>query len=429
MGLGRSLSDNDIAEFRALAESAGAVVVAELTIKRASPSSRYLLGSGKVAEICDAVKATGAELVLFGVALSPSQERNLEKAIECRVLDRTGLILDIFARRARSSEGKLQVELAQLRHLSTRLVRGWTHLERQKGGIGLRGPGETQLESDRRLLADRIKQLRRRLDRVARRRAMSRRNRRRSGVPTVALVGYTNAGKSTLFNALTAEAVYTADQLFATLDPTMRRYQLGCSGDIVLADTVGFVGDLPHELVAAFRSTLLETREADLLLHIIDSADPWRDEKERAVNEVLAEIGADRVPQIRVFNKIDLSGQPARLARPDAGDKARVWLSSVSGEGLDMLAESLHVHFRSRLVHGALELTAAQAGVRARLYELQGVVAESCLDDGGCRLEIELPRIELERLCKQHELDPGCLKISSCEPNEGFLQLRAGGVR
>lgn len=429
VGLGRSLGDNDIAEFRALAESAGAVVVADLTIKRVSPSSRYLLGSGKVAEIRDAVKATGAELVLFGVALSPSQERNLEKAIECRVLDRTGLILDIFANRARSSEGKLQVELAQLRHLSTRLVRGWTHLERQKGGIGLRGPGETQLETDRRLLAGRIKQLRRRLDRVARRRAMSRRNRKRSGVPTVALVGYTNAGKSTLFNALTAEAVYTADQMFATLDPTMRRYRLGCSGDIVLADTVGFVGDLPHELVAAFRSTLLETREADLLLHIIDAADPWRDEKERAVNEVLAEIGADRVPQIRVFNKIDLSGQPARLAGPGEGDKARVWLSSVSGEGLDLLAESLQVHFRSRLVHGALELTAAQAGVRARLYEMQGVVAESCLDDGGCRLEIELPRIELERLCKQHELDPGCLEIFSCEPNEGFLQLRAGGVR
>ena len=429
VGLGRSLSDHDTDEFRALAESAGAVVVDELKINRASPASRYLLGSGKVEEIRNAVKATGAELVLFGVALRPSQERNLEKAVECRVLDRTGLILDIFANRARSSEGKLQVELAQLRHMSTRLVRGWTHLERQKGGIGLRGPGETQLETDRRLLAVRIKQLRRRLEKVRKRRAMSRRNRKRSGVPTVALVGYTNAGKSTLFNALTAEAVYTADQLFATLDPTMRRYRLGRSGEIVLADTVGFVGDLPHELVAAFRSTLLETREADLLLHIIDAADPWRDEKERAVNEVLEEIGAGRVPQIRVFNKIDLSGQPARLDSSSEGDKARVWLSSVSGEGLDLLAESLQIHFRSRLVHGVLELAADQAGVRARLYELQGVVAECSFDDGGCRLEIRLPRIELERLCKQHELDPVRLEIFSCEPNEGFLQLRAGSVR
>ena len=429
VGLGKSLTDHDIDEFRALAESAGAIVVDELKINKVSPASRYLLGSGKVEEILNAVKATGAELVLFGVALRPSQERNLEKAVECRVLDRTGLILDIFASRARSSEGKLQVELAQLRHKSTRLVRGWTHLERQKGGIGLRGPGETQLETDRRLLAVRIKQLRRRLEKVRKRRAMSRRNRKRSGVPTVALVGYTNAGKSTLFNALTAEAVYTADQLFATLDPTMRRYRLGRSGDIVLADTVGFVGDLPHELVAAFRSTLLETREADLLLHIIDAADPWRDEKERAVNEVLEEIGAGRVPQIRVFNKIDLSGQPARLDSSGEGDKARVWLSSVSGEGLDLLAKSLQLHFRSRLVHGVLELAADQAGVRARLYELQGVVAECSLDDGGCRLEIRLPRIELERLCKQQELDPGCLEIFSCEPNEGFLQLRAGNVR
>ncbi|MCZ6763037.1 MAG: GTPase HflX [Gammaproteobacteria bacterium] len=429
IGLGKSLTDNEIDEFRALAESAGAVVVDELTINRVSPASRYLLGSGKVTEIRNAVSATGAELVLFSVALSPSQERNLEKAIECRVLDRTGLILDIFASRAHSSEGKLQVELAQLRHLSTRLIRGWTHLERQKGGIGLRGPGETQLETDRRLLAGRIKQLRRRLERVSKRRTMSRRNRRRSGVPTVALVGYTNAGKSSLFNALTAANVFTADQLFATLDPTMRRYQLGRSGDIVLADTVGFVGDLPHDLVAAFRSTLLETREADLLLHVIDAADPWRDEKERAVNDVLAEIGAERVPQIRVFNKIDLSGQPARLDSSSEGDKARVWLSSVSGEGLDLLAESLQIHFRSRLVHGVLELAADQAGVRARLYELQGVVAECSFDDGGCRLEIRLPRIELERLCKQHELDPVRLEIFSCEPNEGFLQLRAGSVR
>ena len=428
IGVGSSLTDNDTDEFRALAYSAGAVVVGELMINKATPASRYLLGSGKVEEIKDVTKAAGAELVLFGVALSPSQERNLEKVIECRVLDRTGLILDIFATRAQSSEGKLQVELAQLRHLSTRLVRGWTHLERQKGGIGLRGPGETQLETDRRLLADRIKQLRKRLEKVRTRRAMSRRNRRRSGVPTVALVGYTNAGKSTLFNALTAESVFTADQLFATLDPTLRRYQLGRAGDIVLADTVGFISDLPHELVAAFRSTLLETREADLLLHVIDAADPWRDEKEGDVNEILAEIGADGVPQIRVFNKIDLSGQPARLDRRDDTGKTRVWLSSVSGEGIELLAEALRGHFQSRLVRGVLELAADQAGVRARLYELNGVLAENILDDGGCRLEIELPRIELERLCKQQDLDPVCLKISSCEASDGFLQLRAGTV-
>jgi GTP-binding protein HflX len=426
IGLGSPLSDHDTDEFKALADSAGAQIVAELIINRSTPASRYFLGSGKVAEIGDAVRAAKAELVLFSVALSPSQERNLERSIECRVLDRTGLILDIFANRARSSEGNLQVELAQLRHLSTRLVRGWTHLERQKGGIGLRGPGETQLETDRRLLAGRIKQLRRRLDKVQRRRSMSRRNRRRSQVPTVALVGYTNAGKSTLFNALTNESVYVADQLFASLDPTLRKYSLGGAGDIVLADTVGFVRDLPHELVAAFRSTLTETREADLLLHVIDGADPSRDEKEQQVNEILAEIGADRVPQIRVFNKTDLCDQPPKLDRALADRTANVWLSSITGDGLHLVAQALQDHFLRDQVRGVLTLGVERADVRARLYELDCVLAEAGIDGGGYELEIELQIREFERLCRQLELDPGALKISSREPDAGFLQLRAG---
>ena len=426
IGLGSPLSDHDTDEFKALADSAGAQIVAELIINRATPASRYFLGSGKVAEIGGAVRGAKAELVLFSVALSPSQERNLEQSIDCRVLDRTGLILDIFANRARSAEGKLQVELAQLRHLSTRLIRGWTHLERQKGGIGLRGPGETQLETDRRLLAARIKQLRRRLDKVQQRRSMSRRNRRRSQVPTVALVGYTNAGKSTLFNALTNESVYVANQLFASLDPTLRKYSLGGAGDIVLADTVGFVRDLPHELVAAFRSTLTETREADLLLHVIDGADPRRDEKEQQVNEILAEIGADRVPQIRVFNKTDLCDQPAKLDRALADKKANVWLSSITGDGLHLVAQALQDHFLRDQVRGVLTLGVERADVRARLYELDCVLAEAGIDGGGYELEIGLQIREFERLCRQLGLDPGALKISSCEPDAGFLQLRTG---
>ena len=282
-------------EFAELARSAGAIVVEEITSGRRRPDPRSFIGKGKLEEVREAIEAECAELVISSAPLSPGQERNLERALRCRVLDRGGLILDIFAQRARSHEGKLQVELAQLRHLSTRLVRGWTHLERQKGGIGLRGPGETQLETDRRLVGNRIRQLRERLDQVDSRREMNRQNRTRAEIPTVALVGYTNAGKSTLFNTLTSAGVYVEDQLFATLDPTMRRVDMADGPPFILVDTVGFVRDLPHELVAAFRATLQETKEADLILHLIDAADPGRWQRVRQVNQVLKQIGAEGV--------------------------------------------------------------------------------------------------------------------------------------
>src|SRR5688572_20880341 len=301
-----------------------------VTGTRRAPDPRLYIGSGKAEEIRGLVAATGADLVLFDHALSPSQERNLEALLKCRVLDRTGLILDIFAQRARSFEGQLQVELAQLRHLATRLVRGWTHLERQKGGIGLRGPGETQLETDRRLLANRIKTLNGRLDKVLVQRETTRRERKRAAVPTVSLVGYTNAGKSTLFNRLTGADAYAADQLFATLDPTVRRLDLPDARYALLADTVGFVRDLPYELVAAFRSTLQEAREAAVLLHVIDAADANRAERVAQVNEVLQEVGAGDLPQIEVYNKADLLGEAPRVELDETGRVRRVWLSAAN---------------------------------------------------------------------------------------------------
>jgi GTPase len=313
IGLGRPPSKDELSEFEALAESAGAQVLGTITGTRRAPDPRLFVGSGKAEEIRNRVQQEQGDLVVFDHALSPSQERNLEAFLQCRVLDRTGLILDIFAQRARSFEGQLQVELAQLKHLATRLVRGWTHLERQKGGIGLRGPGETQLETDRRLLANRIKTLNARLDKVLTQRETTRRERRRNATPTVALVGYTNAGKSTLFNRLTHAAAYAADQLFATLDPTVRRLNLPDARYALLADTVGFVRELPHELVAAFRSTLQEARESALLLHVIDAADPNRKERIEQVNTVLAEVGAGDLPQIEVYNKVDLLNEPPHV--------------------------------------------------------------------------------------------------------------------
>jgi GTP-binding protein HflX len=402
--------DSERSEFAELARSAGAIIVDEIVSARKRPEPRFFIGKGKVDELRASVEANGAELVIFGASLSPSQERNLERELKCRVLDRAGLILDIFAQRARSFEGKLQVELAQLRHLSTRLIRGWTHLERQKGGIGLRGPGETQLETDRRLLGRRIRQLNARLEQVDARRTMNRRNRVRAEVPTVALVGYTNAGKSTLFNALTNAGVYVRDQLFATLDPTVRRLELPDGTEVVLADTVGFVRDLPHELIAAFRSTLQEAREADLILHLIDASDPNRWQRVRQVNSVLKQLDADRVPQIRVYNKIDLLDRSPRITSNREGEGRAVWLSAASGEGIPLLLEAIGDRLRRKTLHRLIHLQPSQGRIRSRLFELGAVLSEQSEEDGGWTLELEMPEQDLNRFMKRENLDPELLE-------------------
>jgi GTP-binding protein HflX len=402
--------DGLLEEFGDLARSAGANVVAVLQARIDRPNPATLIGSGKLDEVKAAAEATGADLILVNHALSPVQERNLEKALERRVVDRTGLILDIFSQRARSAEGKLQVELAQLKHMATRLVRGWTHLERQRGGsIGLRGPGETQLETDRRLLQKRLEQLQKRLDKVEVQRTQMRRARVRSELPRIALVGYTNAGKSTLFNALTGAGAYAADQLFATLDPTVRRIALP-GGNAVLADTVGFVRDLPHELVAAFRSTLSEAREADLLLHVIDAADPLREERIAQVEAVLAEIGAGELPQLLVYNKIDrIEGALPRhdhAAEDGAGDAAgqgareRVWVSARDGLGLEALRQALGARLGLRRVQGELRLPPEAGRLRARLHELDAVRGEEH-DEDGWRLRLDLAEADALRVASQ----------------------------
>ena len=391
-------------EFSELARSAGAEVTGELVSSRRKPDPRYFIGKGKLDELRVLISENDAELVIASAALSPSQERNLEKELKCRVLDRAGLILDIFAQRARSFEGKLQVELAQLEHLSTRLVRGWTHLERQKGGIGLRGPGETQLETDRRLVGKRIRQLNERLEHVDTRRTMNRRNRMRAEIPTVALVGYTNAGKSTLFNALTDAGVYVEDQLFATLDPTVRRLDLPEGQHVVLADTVGFVRDLPHELIAAFKSTLQEAREADLILHLIDASDPNRWQRVRQVNAVLKQLDADQVPQIRVYNKIDKLDRQPRMTSNREGEGRAVWISAITGEGLSLLKEAIARRLQQKTVHRYIQLDSAQGRERARLFELGAVLNEDVLEEGGWLLELKMAEKDLRRFLKHENL-------------------------
>lgn len=330
-----------------LSKSAGAVPVVTITGKRGSPDAALFVGSGKADEIAEAVADMQLDIVIFNHALSPAQQRNLERHLKVRVIDRTSLILDIFAQRAQSHEGKVQVELAQLQHLATRLVRGWTHLERQKGGIGLRGPGETQLETDRRLLGERVKMLRMRLDKLRRQHETQRRARQRNGTFSVSLVGYTNAGKSTLFNALAKARVYAADQLFATLDTTSRRIYLEEVGNIVVSDTVGFIRELPHQLVAAFRATLEETIHADLLLHVVDAASPARLEQIEQVNAVLKEIGADGIPQILVWNKIDTAELEPSVERDEYDKIRRVFISARTGVGLDLLRQAMTEASRS----------------------------------------------------------------------------------
>ncbi|MDP2794506.1 MAG: GTPase HflX [Sulfurisoma sp.] len=347
-------------EFHMLAESAGAMPLAVIKGKRARPDSKTFAGRGKVVEIGQAVRAEAADIVIFNHELAPGQQRNLERELECRVVDRSSLILDIFALRAKSHEGKLQVELAQLQHLATRLVRGWTHLERQKGGIGLRGPGEKQLETDRRLLGKRVALLKERLNLLERQRKVRRRARGRAEVLSVSLVGYTNAGKSTLFNALTKAGAHAADQLFATLDTTSRRLYIEGAGQIVLSDTVGFIRDLPHSLVAAFRATLEETAQADLLLHVVDSASPDRDQQMRAVHDVLGEIGAAEAPQIVVWNKIDLTAAAPEVERDDCGRLARIRVSARSGAGLDLLRDALAEIARDSVRQDAIAPAALQ---------------------------------------------------------------------
>ena len=398
VGIGHPVDPNDTAEFAALAASAGTVRVGQVLAARARPDPKYFVGSGKAEEIRACAEQNQADVVLVDQTLNPSQERNLEKLTGRRVLDRNGLILDIFAQRARSFEGKLQVELAQLSHLASRLVRGWTHLERQKGGIGLRGPGETQLETDRRLIAKRIRTLQARLKKLARQRDTTRHVRREVPIPTVALVGYTNAGKSTLFNALTGSSIYVADQLFATLDPTVRQVKLAGVGEVVLADTVGFVRSLPHELVAAFRSTLQEARDADLLLHVVDASDPLRDERIEQVREVLRGIGAAEIRELVVFNKIDLAGEKPRVVQGVDGIAALVAVSAITGHGLPELREALARAVRPNQVRRTLHLDLLAAAVRSDLYRRNAVRTERQCDDGSWELDVELDLAEVAKL-------------------------------
>jgi len=394
----------NLSEFRELVLSSGAQILAITTSSRNRPDPKYFIGSGKAREIHALVKQHGADLVLFNHALQASQERNLEALIECRVLDRTGLILDIFAQRARTFEGKLQVELAQLKHLSTRLVRGWTHLERQKGGIGLRGPGETQLETDRRLLGIRIKQINRRLEKVRKQREQGRQSRLKAEVPTVSLVGYTNAGKSSLFNVLTDDEVYVQDQLFATLDPTLRRLPMTKNVAVILADTVGFIRHLPHDLVEAFRSTLQETADAQLLLHIIDSSDENRRANMIEVESVLAQIGADKVPVIQLMNKIDLTGTRPEVDCDDRGRVKRIWLSAQTGAGIELLKQALIDRFRQQTIDGALCLPPQQARLRALLFEA-GAVRGETIDEQGCfHLTVSICQRDMQFIDRQEQV-------------------------
>ena len=427
LGLGAPVDPEDLQEFTQLALSAGAQPVATVLGRRERPDPRYFVGSGKAAELRAAALAHNADVVLVDHALTPSQERNLEKLIERRVLDRNGLILDIFAQRARSFEGKLEVELAQLRHIATRLVRGWTHLERQKGGIGLRGPGETQLETDRRIIAQRVRVLTRRLARLKQQRETGRQVRAEIPVPSLALVGYTNAGKSTLFRALTGADAYVADQLFATLDPTVRRITLPGGTAVVAADTVGFIRELPHELVAAFQSTLTEARAATLLLHVVDASNPRREAQLAQVNAVLEEIGARGIPQLIVYNKIDRLQTPARIDRDPEGRATAVWISAARATGLELLSRAVAERLARFARRARLKVPAAAGALRSRLYAAQVVRAERAGADGSIELAVELPDLELLQLARTAGVQILEVQAPSgaCAPGTAYLQSNA----
>jgi GTP-binding protein HflX len=417
----------DLQEFKQLAASAGALPVATVTGRRDRPDPRYFLGSGKAEELKEAARASAADVILIDHALSPSQERNLEKLIERRVLDRNGLILDIFAQRARSFEGKLEVELAQLKHIASRLVRGWTHLERQKGGIGLRGPGETQLETDRRIIGQRVKLLTKRLAKIRQQRETGRQMRAEIPVPSLALVGYTNAGKSTLFRALTGADAYVADQLFATLDPTVRRIVLPGGTPVVVADTVGFIRELPHELVAAFQSTLTEARAATLLLHVVDASNPRREEQIAQVDAVLAEIGAQHIPQLLVYNKIDRLESEARIERNADARAVAVWISAQQRLGLDLLVNAVAERLARFARRARLRVPASAGALRSRLYAAQAVRSETSAPDGSIELAVELPDLELLTLARTSGVQ--ILEVHTpdmpCAPAEHYLESSA----
>ena len=414
---------DDPSEFKELALSAGATLIAYIGGTRKQPSPSYFVGSGKLEEIGEAVRTHKAELVLFNHSLTPSQERNLEKALKCRVLDRTGLILDIFAQRARSHEGKLQVELAQLRHLSSRLKRGWTHLDRQKGGIGLRGTGETQLELDQRMIRHRIRSINKSLEKVRGQREQGRRSRRRAEIPTISLVGYTNAGKSSLFNQLTSADMYTANQLFATLDLTLRRITLPNYGLAVIADTVGFISHLPHQLVKAFQATLEEMASANLLLHVVDAEDEGHAILREQVNNVLVEIGADSVVQLEIFNKIDLiSGVEPHIQRDQDGKPTRVWLSAKTGAGLELLRDAISELLAGAFLVETLIIKPEQARLRSQLYESGFIESEEIEESGAWKLRVRLPKDYLDRVLQRGAVLKSTPKLAGDQQKEWLTE-------